>query len=131
MKANWIKRTSAALLLTMGVMSLPVQAAVIPTDAALDGVVTSATAQQRADLEKFLARDDVQGQLTHMGVDATEAKSRVASLSDEEVMKLHGKMQEIPAGGDVLGVIVFIFVLLLITDILGFTKIFPFTRSIR
>ena len=33
--------------------------------------------------------------------------------------------------GDVIGVIVFIFVLLLITDILGFTKIFPFTRSIR
>jgi hypothetical protein len=36
-----------------------------------------------------------------------------------------------PAGGDVLGVIIFIFVLLLVTDILGFTKIFPFTRSIR
>ena len=32
---------------------------------------------------------------------------------------------------DVLGVIVFIFVLLLITDILGLTKIFPFTRSVR
>jgi hypothetical protein len=31
----------------------------------------------------------------------------------------------------VIGTIVFIFVVLLITDILGFTKIFPFTRSIR
>ena len=37
-----------------------------------------------------------------------------------------------PAGAsDILGIILTIFVVLLITDILGFTKVFPFTRSIR
>ncbi|HEX2531678.1 MAG TPA: PA2779 family protein [Burkholderiaceae bacterium] len=41
-------------------------------------------------------------------------------------------MDSLPAGGDsVIGVIVFIFVLLLITDILGLTKVFPFTRAQR
>ncbi len=36
-----------------------------------------------------------------------------------------------PAGGDVLGVLLTIFIVLLVTDILGFTKVFPFTRAIR
>ena len=31
----------------------------------------------------------------------------------------------------VIGVILFVFFVLLVTDILGFTKVFPFTRSIR
>jgi hypothetical protein len=31
----------------------------------------------------------------------------------------------------VVGAIVFIFVVLLVTDILGLTKVFPFTRSVR
>ena len=35
-----------------------------------------------------------------------------------------------PAGG-IIGVILFVFFVLLVTDILGFTKVFPFTRSIR
>ena len=41
------------------------------------------------------------------------------------------QIDQAPAGGDALGVIVTIFVVLLITDILGFTKVFPFTRTIR
>jgi hypothetical protein len=54
------------------------------------------------------------------------------ALSDAEVIAVAERIDSAPAGAnDVLGVLVFIFVLLLITDILGFTKIFPFTRSIR
>lgn len=133
MTATWIKRTSAVLLVTMGVMSLPVHAEVISTQAAIAqaGQVTRATEQERADLVAFMARSDVQAQLTSLGVNPADAKSRVASLSDDEVMQLHGKMKQMPAGGDILGVLVFLFVLLLITDILGLTKVFPFTRSIR
>ena len=49
-----------------------------------------------------------------------------------EVAHVAHTLDTAPTGAsDVLGTIVFIFLLLLITDILGFTKIFPFTRSIR
>jgi hypothetical protein len=41
------------------------------------------------------------------------------------------QIDSMPAGGDVLGVLLFVFVLLLVTDILGLTKVFPFTRSAR
>jgi hypothetical protein len=33
--------------------------------------------------------------------------------------------------GEILGAIVLVFIVLLITDILGYTKVFPFTRSIK
>lgn len=129
--AAWIRTTACALLVSMGSMSLPANAAMIPTDAALGQSVPSATARERAELAAFVARDDVREQLTRMGVDAADADSRLAALTDDEVRQLHGKMDSLPAGGSILGVVVFVFVLLLITDILGFTKVFPFTRSVR
>jgi hypothetical protein len=88
-------------------------------------------AQNRARVAAALDRPDVARQLEAMGVSRTDAQARVAALTDEEAASLAGKVDSLPAGGDVLGVLVFIFVLLLVTDILGLTKVYPFTRSHR
>jgi hypothetical protein len=85
----------------------------------------------RSRLAAALQRDDVVAALQARGVLPEQARARVAALSDSEAAQLAQQIDAVPAGGDVLGTIVFVFVLLLITDILGFTKIFPFTRSIR
>lgn len=86
----------------------------------------------RALLEQTLQRADVIAALEARGVSVDAARARVASLTDAEAAQVAAQIDAAPAGADsVLGTIVFIFVLLLITDILGFTKIFPFTRSIR
>lgn len=85
----------------------------------------------RARLATLLEREDVARGLAERGVSTEQARARVAALSDEEVAAVAQRLDSAPAGGDILGVIVGIFVLLLITDILGFTKVFPFTRSIR
>jgi hypothetical protein len=86
----------------------------------------------RALLERTLDRADVAAALQARGVSVDAARERVASLTDAEAAHVAAQIDEAPAGAaDVLGTIVFIFVLLLLTDILGFTKIFPFTRSIR
>ena len=70
--------------------------------------------------------------LSERGVDPAQVRARVAALTDAEAAQLLQQIDAAPAGAsDVLGVIVFIFVLLLVTDVLGFTKVFPFTRSIR
>ncbi len=47
------------------------------------------------------------------------------------VAAVAGKIDALPAGGEFVGDLVFIFVLLLITDILGFTKVRSFTRPAR
>jgi hypothetical protein len=83
-------------------------------------------------LAALLDRADVAAALQARGVSLEAARERVAALSDAEAAQLMAQIDSAPAGADgVLGTVVFIFVLLLVTDILGFTKVFPFTRSIR
>lgn len=92
----------------------------------------AAAASGRALLEQTLQRADVVAALEARGVNIDAARARVAALTDAEAAHVAAQIDAAPAGADgVLGTIVFIFVVLLITDILGFTKIFPFTRSIR
>jgi len=133
--ATWIKGASAALLLVMATVSLPLRAEMVSTQAALadeEGQATLGTlARQRADLVTFMARADIKAQLSQMGVDPTEASLRVAALTDAQVQSLHGRLQQLPAGGDIIGAVVFVFLVLLVTDILGLTHIFPFTHPIR
>jgi hypothetical protein len=90
-----------------------------------------APAGARAALERTLNRADVVTALQARGVNVDAARARVAALSDDEAALVAAQIDQAPAGGDGLGVVVFIFVLLLITDILGLTKVFPFTRSVR
>jgi hypothetical protein len=92
---------------------------------------TGAASTQRDKLKQFLARDDVRQALIKQGVEVAAARERVGSLTDSEVAALAGRVDQAPAGGDVVGVIFTVFIVLLITDILGWTKVFPFTRPIR
>lgn len=119
-----------AHLVVFGLLALgiqwPAQAAIIGTDA----VVRAEQAQQdRAHLERLLNREEVQQRLLGHGVQPAEVKARLDALSDAEVRQLAQKFDQLPAGGDALGVLVFLFVLLLITDILGLTDIFPFVKK--
>lgn len=96
-------------------------------------VQPSAVAAKQKVME-FSERQDVQTVLSQMGVEPQVLKDRVASLSDDEAVAMAGKIDTMPAGGDAVGAIVgaavFIFIVLLITDLLGFTKVFNFTRKI-
>lgn len=89
----------------------------------------------RARLLDLVSRDEVQAELKGYGISAEEAQARVASLTDEEVAQVAGRLDQLPAGQSALGVIVgaavLIFIVLLITDIAGLTKVFPFTRAQR
>lgn len=84
---------------------------------------------------QFTAREDVSKILGQMDVDPQMIEARVASMTDEEASQFANEIATLPAGSDALsslvGAAVFVFVVLLITDILGFTKVFGFTRTIR
>lgn len=106
-----------------------VQASMVGTEQ----VVSAAAAEKnRAKVEAAFKRADVQAALMARGINMSDASARVAALSDDEAATVAHQIDTLPAGGDgILGTLVFIFVLLLITDILGLTKVFPFTRSMR
>ena len=104
----------------------------------IDTSTAMAVQKEEASRERvaaFLGREDVQQVMVQHGVDAVEAQKRVASLSDSELAKISQAMEQLPAGGDglgaVIGAVVLIFLVLLITDILGFTNVFSFVNSRR
>lgn len=101
-------------------------AAIVGTEAALSAQQVQS---ERARISAALEREDVRQALLAAGVDPAEAAGRVAALTDSEVSELAARVDELPAGGDALGVVAFIFVVLLITDILGFTDVFPFVKK--
>jgi hypothetical protein len=123
-----------ALVMLIGSLPLGVaQAALITTDRVIgDQVIGDAAQHERRKVDAFLQRQDVRDQMVAFGVDPQEAQTRVASLSDREIRQIAGQIDRLPAGQGVLvaliGAAVFIFIVLLITDLLGLTHIFPFVR---
>ena len=128
---RWVAAVLAVALSHAGLLQ-SVQAAPLIGTADVAAAQDTASADSRTRLQATLARADVVQALQERGVSVEQARARVAALSDAEAAHVADQIDQAPAGAsDPLGVIVFIFVLLLITDILGFTKIFPFTRSVH
>lgn len=117
----------SALLVLMPVMSA--QAAMLGTDT----LITSAETQQStAGLQQLLEREDAQQQLLALGVSPEQVRERVASLSDSELARINQGIDTLNAGGDsVLGILLLIFIVFVITDVLGATNIFPFIHPIK
>lgn len=104
-------------------------AGMIGTEAMVD---TAQVRQDRERLHNALDRDDVKAQLRARGADPKQIQARVDSLTDEETHSLASNLDQLPAGGDgLIGALVFIFIVLLITDLLGLTHIFPFVSHNR
>jgi len=118
--------SGALIVCTLGAgMPLPASAAIIATDQV-------ATSAERDRVKSFLDRAEVQAQMQALGVNPQAALARVDALSDDEVAALAGRLEQLPAGGtDIVSALLLVFIILLITDILGFTKIFPFTKPVQ
>lgn len=121
---------ASTLIVSSATMGLPLtaHAGIVSTDTVLSTATQSA---QRDQVNAFFLRADVRQALQAQGVDGDAAVARVNAMSDTEVAQLAGRIDQAPAGGDVLGLLFTIFIVLLVTDILGLTKVFPFTRSVR
>ncbi|MDD3518169.1 MAG: PA2779 family protein [Chromatiales bacterium] len=97
----------------------------------LVGTGTLLEAQSSFDRERLLGaldREDVQRQLVALGVDPADARLRVERLTADELVALNERMAELPAGGNALGIIALVFIVLIITDALGYTDVFSFVR---
>ena len=121
---------AATLIVSLTGAGLPAQAGMLPTDTVLK---QSSSARER--IASALERRDVRTQLEALGVNPADVSARVAALSDDEAAQLATRIDQLPAGGDgvgaVVGALVLIFIVLLITDILGLTHVFPFTKPIK
>jgi len=130
----FLKPVGLLLAVFMFIISGPCQSAM----AAMIGTESVINADQaqnaREYLNSLLAREDVRNGLVSQGIDPVEAKNRLDSLTDEEATWVADQLQALPAGGDgffttLLIVVLIVFLVLLITDIAGYTDIFPFVKS--
>ncbi len=128
-----LKPVGFILAIFMLLLSGPCQsalAAMIRTETVID---SDRAHHAREYLNSFLARDDVKTALVSRGIDPLEAQRRVDSLTDEEARWVADQLDQMPAGGSffttLLIVVFLIFVILLVTDITGYTDIFPFVKS--
>jgi len=116
------RRFVATVLIISLALPLPAHAGMVATEGLLE----------RERVVTLLERADVRAQLEAFGVSAADVKGRVAALTDAEVAELAARIDELPAGGvSILGVILIVFLVLLVTDILGYTKVFPFTKPMK
>ena len=118
MNRTMIARLLAVVMLATSVIA-PAQAAMLATDS----MATTAPADTSA-------RAALADKLVSLGVDRAAADARVAPLSDVQASQVLAKADELPAGGDALAVVGLIVIILIITDLIGVTDIFPFIDKV-
>ena len=120
----------ATIMLLIAIPYQPLLAAMVPTEAT---IYQFKTQDARDHLKTLIFRKDIKNALISQGIDPDEAKARVDSLSDSEVIEVADKIEQLPAGagvfGAILGAALIVFLVLLLTDILGYTDVFPFVKS--
>ena len=86
----------------------------------------------REHLRMLLDRSEVRAQLEAWGVNSEEAKAQVDNLTDQEIADIVAQLDQMPAGGafgTIVAAALIVFLVLLVTDILGYTDIFPFIKK--
>lgn len=126
------KPTAIFLTFYMLMLAFPYQsalAAMIGTESIIN---VDRNQSPRDYLNDLLAREDIQAALVSQGIDPQEAQARIDGLSDAEVNDIVNKLDQLPAGGflgTLLIVVALVFIVLLFTDIAGYTDIFPFVKK--
>lgn len=126
-KMRFVARTLSAALIWCGLQSSIAHASFVSTEA-LNQASVSSTSDSHEALRQVLAREDVRTQLIAHGVSPEAAQARIAALTDAEARQLADQFASLPAGGDALGIIILVLLVLVLTDLLGVTDVFPGIR---
>jgi hypothetical protein len=100
------------------------------------GVYSSeqAISQQQYELNKqqviaLVNKPEVQQKFSFLGVNAADAKIRVESMTNQELVAFNQQINDMPAGG-IVGTIVTVLVVVAVLDLMGLTDVYPFIRPL-
>ena len=127
---NLLRRSTAIFLsILLALMPLlPAQAAMIGNDQIVNHGLSH---QTRDGIQQLFEQEIAQQQLQEWGVNPDQIKSRIDSLTDTELARINQQVNDLQAGGDVLGILLVIFLVFVITDIIGATDVFPFINPAK
>ncbi|MGD8716997.1 MAG: PA2779 family protein [Desulfobacterales bacterium] len=113
-----IRKKARPVCVLMTVLMLLIS---IPYQSALAALVETETmlnwsqAQDARDYVKsFLAREDAKAAMIAQGVDPLEAMARIDSLTDSEFIQIADQIEQLPAGGDALAVIIAVLIIVIL-----------------
>jgi Family of unknown function (DUF6627) len=89
-----MKKILGGLLLAFAFAAPQAYAALVSTDQA-------AAQQERERVKALIERPEVAQQMEKMGIPGKEALARVDAMTDEEVRTLAGRLDALPAGGQI------------------------------
>lgn len=112
---KWLVKLMLCWMISFTLIELPIMksahAGMITTGAVVEKMSRSQDQQKVAD---FMSRNDVKDQMVKLGVSPQEAQVRVAHLSDAELRKIAGEIDQNTAGGDVFGILALVLIVVLI-----------------
>ena len=117
---EFLVRLLAVVLISSGFLQAS-SAGVIGTEYLIESDARQASLER---LDVLLARQDVAEQLEKLGVEPAQISARLAGLTNAELMQIEGTLATQTAGGDALGVIGAVFLVLLILELVGVTDVF-------
>jgi predicted PurR-regulated permease PerM len=124
-------RRPIAVLLSMLLALAPL----IPAQAAMIGneqvINQHQQGQTRDSLQQLLEQQSARQQLQALGVSPDLVKNRIDSLTDSELARINRHVDTLDAGGNILGILLVIFIVFVITDVIGATDIFPFIHPVN
>jgi hypothetical protein len=124
-------RRPIAILLSILLALMPL----LPAQAAMIGneqVVSQSQSQLTRDsLQQLVEQEAARQQLQAWGVSPDQIKSRIDSLTDTELARINQQANDLNAGGNILGILLVIFIVFVITDVIGATDIFPFIHPVK
>ena len=127
---HFLKRPIAVLLSLLLALAplIPAQAAIIGNQQ----IINQGESQQtRSSLHQLIEQQSARQQLQAWGVDPGQIQNRINSLTDSELARINQQLDMHNAGGGVLGILLIIFVVFVITDVIGATDIFPFIHPVN
>ena len=127
---HFLRRPTAALLsILLALMPmLPAQAAMIGNEQIVN---QSLSVETRDSLRQLFEQDTARQQLQAWGVSPDQINTRINSLTDAELARINRQVGDLNAGGNVLGILLVIFIVFVITDVIGATDIFPFIHPVN
>ena len=132
---NGAKPLCSMLVLILIVLQFPVgvaKASIISTEQIIE---RTSTKEKRERILALLARKEVRKKLISLGVEPEEAAARIKALSNQEITRVAAEIDKLPAGqgavGTIVGAILIVFLVLLVTDLIGATDVFPFVKKAR
>ena len=117
---EWVLRAVSLSIVCLGFAQVA-PAGMISTAQMVDG---ETRADSLTKIELLLARDDVAKQMVALGVEPEQVMARLNAMTTAELIEFESRFDEQVAGGDALGVIGAVFLVLLILELVGVTDIF-------